>query len=72
MKKLLLLVAITITSSMAHSNIYDYVSTSSSMNIFITNQTMVGDINLFENALESEESNKIEPLKTEAPSFWMV
>jgi len=72
MKRILLLLAITITASTAHSNIYDYISTSSSMNIFITNQTMVGDINLFENALEDEESNPIEPLKTEAPSFWMV
>jgi len=72
MKKVLLILAIAITASTAHSNIYNYVSTSSSMNIFITNQTIVGDINLFENALESKESNTIEPLKTEAPSFWMV
>ena len=72
MKKVLLILAIAITASTAHSNIYNYVSTSSSMNIFITNQTIVGDINLFENALKSKESNKIKPLKTEAPSFWMV
>jgi len=72
MKKPLLILAITLTTSMANSNIYDYVSTSSSMNIFITNQTVIGNINLLENALETEERNKREPIKIEAPSFWMV
>jgi len=72
MKKTVLILATTITASMAHSNIYDYLSTSTSMNIFITNQTVIGDVNLLENALESKESKRVEPLKIEAPSFWMV
>jgi len=72
MKKVLLILATTITASMAHSNIYDYLSISTSMNIFITNQSMIEDVNLLENALESKESDNIELLKTEAPSFWMV
>ena len=72
MKKILFLLAITITSSMAHSNIYKYLSTSTSMNIFITNQSMIEDVNLFENALDSEELENKETIKIEAPTFWMV
>jgi len=72
MKKIVLILATTLTASMANSNIYDYVSTASTMNIFINTQTTIGDVNLLENALESKKSNKTEPMKIEAPAFWMV
>jgi len=72
MKKVLLILAISITAAMATSNIYDYLSTSSSMNIFISNPSILDNINLLENALDSDESDKIKPIKIEAPSFWMV
>jgi len=73
MKKTVLILATTLTASMANSNIYDYVSTASTMNIFINTQTTLGDVNLLENALEKKEQNKKEaPIKIEAPAFWMV
>jgi len=72
MKKIVLILATALTASMANSNLYDYVSTASTMNIFINNQTTIGDINLLENALESKKSNETEPIKIEAPAFWMV
>jgi hypothetical protein len=69
MKKIVLILATTLTASMAHSNIYNYLCTASTMNIFINTQTTIENVNLLENALKSKEHQKKEPVKIEAPSF---
>ena len=72
MKKILSLLALSMTLSMGSNCAYDYLTTTKNMNIVTENQPIILDIDLERNALDIEELDSIKPMKIEFSFFWMA
>ena len=72
MKKILSLLAISITLSMGSNCAYEYLTTTKNMNIVTENQPIILDIDLERNALDIKEQESIKPMKIEFSFFWMA